>query len=240
MFWAERTNKVTGITLLLVPFLSVVGFLAGSGIGELDPFAAEDISEILHRIHENRELFLASMAPFVITDVLVLPALAGLLYLAFQDRSRTLALLGAFAILTSVPAFVVHETGAATLPYLAADYFRGGTPGLASANLAVLQSARTIAVAQAMAALFGQTAMGFGFLAFGSLIAWAPAGERNPPRWLGWLGLVGGIASLLTWSFLLNHTAGGLFTLVGELAVLLLVGSLGVWLLRQPTAGLRA
>jgi hypothetical protein len=240
MFWAERTNKVTGITLLLVPFLSIVGFLAGSGIGELDPFAAEDVSELLRRIHESRGQFVAGMAPFVVTDVLVLPALAGLLYLAFRDRSRTLALVGAFAILTSVPAFVVHEVGAATLPYLAADYFRADVSGLTLANLAVLQSARTIGVAQALAALFGQTAMGFGFLAFGSLIAWAPAGERNPPRWLGWLGVVGGIASLLTWAFLLNHTAGGVFTLVGELAVLILVAGLGVWLLRQPTAGLGA
>lgn len=39
---------------------------------------------------------------------------------------------------------------------------------------------------------------------------------------------------LSTWLFLVDHTAGGIATLVAETATTLLVVILGVWFLRRP------
>jgi hypothetical protein len=101
-----------------------------------------------------------------------------------------------------------------------------------------------VSVGQALAALFGQTLLGVGIIAFSALIVWAPAGERTPPRWPGVAGLFGGFGMLCTWVFLLNHMAGGGVTLVAELAILVIFSGLGVWFLRcrndaQPSPTLR-
>lgn len=235
MFWADRLNRVTGVTLLLIPVLSIVGFIGGAATGEVDPFAREQAEPMLRAIHDNHGLFLFSLVPFALTDILVLPVAAALLYLAFRDRSQTLAIVSAFAILAAVAAYVVHLTAVSVLAMLAADFFDAGAPrAIPTGTSAILQSARMVSLLQAFAALFAQTATGFGLMTIGGLIAWAPAGQRNPPPWIGKLGIVGGIGSLCTWTFLLNHNVGGAFTLIGELAVLFMMGALGAWLLRQP------
>ena len=240
MFWANRTNKMLGVFLLLLPVLSIIGFLAGASIGEIDPFDRSSVEELLRTIHDNQRLFTLSIVPFVVTDIIVLVALAPLLYLTFHDRSRSLALIGAFGILISVSAFAIHEVVSMTLPYLAADFFNAGGPGsIPAGNPVILQSARSLSVVQGLAALMGQTAMGFGLTAFGILLAWAPKGNYNPPRWLGAIGVLAGISAILTWLFLVNHTAGGIATLVAETATMVMLITLGVWLLRQPTQSSR-
>jgi hypothetical protein len=129
----------------------------------------------------------------------------------------------------------MHEAGAITLAFLSADYLgEGGPATIAAGDPMILEAARTVGVGQAIAALFGQTALGFGVLAFGTLIAWAPEGDRNPSRWLGLVGLLAGVAMICTWVFLLNHLAGGGITLFGELAILVMFTWLGVWFLRRP------
>jgi hypothetical protein len=235
MFWANRTNKIAGLTLLLLPLLSIVGFLAAGPTGNLDPFARGDVEALLRAVHDSQAIFVISMVPFILTDAIVLPAVAALLYLTFFDRSKSLALLGAFAILMAAVTFVVHEVGALTLPFLATDFLvEGGPAGIAAGNSVILQSARTVSIVQGLAALCGQTAMGLGITAFAVLLVWAPGGNWNPPRWLGALGLLAGVGMVCTWLFLLNHTAGGIATLVAETATMLMLTILGIWLLRQP------
>jgi Domain of unknown function (DUF4386) len=234
MFWANRNNKVAGVTILLIPLLSVVGFALGARTGDLDPFGRSDIEALLRAINDAPVAFALSMAPFVVSDMIVLVAAAALLYLTFRDRSHTLALTGAFAILVGVMALVVHEVSAMTLPFLAADLFSaGGPPGVASGDPIILESARTVSIVQGLAALCGQTAMGLGLAAFGILLKWAPEGASNPPRWLGVLGMFAGVGTVCTWLFLLDHTAGGVATLVAETATVSMLTILGVWLLRQ-------
>jgi hypothetical protein len=240
VFWANRTNKVVGVTLLLLPALSIIGFLASAPIGDIDPFDRASVEELLHSINDNRRLFILSIVPFVLTDTIVLVAVAPLLYLTFYDRSQSLALIGAFGILTSVAAFAIHEVVSMTLPFLAADLFNAGGPGsIPPGDPTILQSARTLSVIQGLMALFGQTGMGFGLIAFGVLLAWAPKGIFNPPRWLGALGILAGTSAVFTWLFLVNHTAGGIVTLVAETATMVMLITLGVWLLRQPAQSSR-
>jgi hypothetical protein len=235
VFWANRINKVAGVALLALPILSVVGFVGAGPIAEIDPFARGDIEGLLRAIHENRGLFVLSLIPFVVTDVVALPVVAALFCVAFRDRSPLLALMAAFCVLIGALAFVVHELGAMTLPFLAADFFvEGGAPGVLVGDPTILQTARFVSMFQGLAALCGQTAMGLGIGSVGVLIAWAPEGIWNPPRWLGAVAMSAGVGMISTWLFLLNHTAGGIATLIAETATVLMAVILGVWFLRQP------
>lgn len=237
MLSERRVHRVAGVTLLTLPLLSIVGFAAAGPIAEIDPFSRGEIEGLLRAINENPSLFGISLVPFVLTDLFALPAVATVLYLLFRDRSHFLALFGALGMVIGAAAFVIHEAGAMALPFLAADFFaEGGAPGIGVGDPSILQSARTISIVQGVAALCGQTGMGFGMGAIGVLMVRAPEGRWNPPRWLGTLGLVAGAAMMSTWLFLLNHTAGGIATLVAETATSLLVIILGVWLLRQPVS----
>ncbi len=234
MFWANRIDKVTGVVLAALILLSIVGFVAGTPLGEVDPFARSDVEEMLRTINDNFGLWTASLVPFVVQDVLVV-AMAALLYLAFRDRSHTLALVGAFAIVAGSMAAMMHEVGAMTLAFLAADFLGQGGPGvIAAGDPIILEAARTVSVSQALSALFAQTLLGVGVIAIGTLLIWSPAGQRNPPRWLGAAGLVGGLGMIGTWVFLVDHMAGGGLTLVAELAILVMLGGLAVWFLRRP------
>jgi len=89
MFWANRTNQIAGLTLLLLPLLSIVGFLAAGPTGNLDPFARGDVEALLRAVHDSQAIFVLSVVPFVLTDAIVLPAVAALLYLVFCDRSKS-------------------------------------------------------------------------------------------------------------------------------------------------------
>jgi uncharacterized membrane protein len=152
-----------------------------------------------------------------------------------RDRSPTLALLGVVSLVAAAVAFMIHEVGAITLAFLAEDFLVSGGPGtIAGGDPVILEVARAVSVSQAATALFGQTLMGLGVASFGALMIWAQAGLRNPPRWIGAIGLLGGLAMFATWVFLVNHLAGGGVTLLAELAVVVMLLGLGVWLVRHP------
>jgi hypothetical protein len=239
--WERRANRVAGVTLLALPILSVVGFAAAGPIAEIDPFARGDIEGLLRAIYERPGLFSVSLVPFVVMDVLALPAVATVLYLSFRDRSHFLALLGALGMVVGAAGFILHEAGAMTLPFLAADFFaEGGAPGVTIGDPSILQAARTVSIVQGVTALCGQSGMGVGVGAIGVLIVRAPNGKWNPPKWLGVLGIVAAAGMVSTWLFLVNHTAGGIATLVAETATILMVIILGIWFLRQPVEAIRS
>jgi Domain of unknown function (DUF4386) len=227
-------DRVAGALLLLVAGLTVGGFLAGASLGEVDPFARGDVETMLRTINDSFGQWLVSLAAYIATDLLVI-AVAACLFLVFQDRSPLLALTGAFSLVAAAVAFMVHEVGAMTLAFLAQDFLADGGPGtVAAGDQVILETTRAVSIAQALTALFGQTLMGVGVLSFGALMIWAPAGSRNPPRWIGAAGLLGGVSMLATWLFVLDHLAGGGVTLLAELAIVVMLITLGTWLVRNP------
>lgn len=230
----SRIDRVAGALLLLVAGLTVGGFLAGASLGEVDPFARGDVETMLRTINDSFGQWLVSLAAYVATDVLIV-AVAACLFLVFQDRGPLLALTGAFALVAAAVAFMIHEVGAMTLAFLAQDFLVDGGPGsMAAGDQMILETTRAVSVAQALTALFGQTLMGVGVLSFGALMIWAPAGSRNPPRWIGAAAVVGGVSMLATWLFVVDHLAGGGVTLLAELAIVVMLIALGTWLVRRP------
>jgi hypothetical protein len=240
MYWPRRMNKVTGAVLLLLPMLSILGFLVGIQLGELDPFARGDIEELLETINDNRSLYFLSLTSFVVQDMLVVPLTAALLFLAFRDRSQALSLVWVIGMAVAVACFAAHEVGVLTLAFLADDFVEGGPSGIASGDPVVLEAARAVSVAQGSTALMAQTATGLSLAALGMIIGWSPSGRKVPPPWLGYLGLTASLCYLATWTFFLNHDIGGVFTLVGELAIIVMMTVLGIWFLREPEAPIAA
>lgn len=233
--WAVRRDRAIGIALLLVPVLSVIGFSVGGAVGEYDPFERDDVEPFLLAIRDHKELFGLSVGAEVVSDALLVPLVAALLYLLFRDRAQAVALLGTIGLLVGTVLFLAEDAAIMSLGLLAADFAEHGGPGGIPAGAdATLATARFVNLFQAFASLCALTALGLGLASFGALFVWAPVGERNPPRTLGGLILVGGIGYLATWAFILDHTVGGGITLVAELATLVGLGWLGVWFLRQP------
>jgi len=232
--WAMRTDRVAGITLVLLPVLIIASFLIGAENGEYDPFERSDTAALLEVYSDHAQLLAVSLAAIIFIDAIWIPIVAGMLYLSFRDRSQRVALLGTAGILLSTALFLVHDGTVMTLPWLAADFAEeGGPPGIEAGSDVILMAARTVNLIQGSIALCALTVMGLALTAFGALWVWAPAGQRNPPRPLGVLALAGGIGYLCTWAFLVDHTVGGAITLVSELAVLVSFAWLGVWFLRQ-------
>jgi Domain of unknown function (DUF4386) len=234
MSTSGRIDRAIGFLLLLVAGLTVGGFLVGASLGEVDPFARGDVVVMLRTVNDHFGQWVVSLAAYIATDVLVISVAAGL-FLAFQDRGPLLALAGAFSLVAAAVLFMVHEAGAMTLAFLAQDFLADGGPGgVPAGDQVILETTRAVSVAQALAALFGQTLMGVGVLAFGALMIWAPAGSRNPPRWIGVAGVLGGASMLATWLFVVDHLAGGGVTLLAELAIVVMLVALGTWLVRHP------
>jgi hypothetical protein len=234
MAMERHVDRVAGVLLLLLAVLTVGGFLTGATLGEVDPFARDDVEELLRTINGSFGLWAISLVAYIATDVLAVAA-AACLYVIFHDRSPMLSLLGALSLVAAAICFMLHEVGATTLAFLAQDFLEaGGAASINAGDPVILATARAASVSQALTALFGQTLMGLAVASFGAVMVGAPAGVSNPPRWIGVAGLLGGAFMLTTWTFVLSHVAGGAATLIAELAVLVMLVGLGVWLLRHP------
>ena len=156
-------------------------------------------------------------------------------YLVFRAKERSLALFGAFWLLAAGVALTVATMSYFALFDLADDFVTAS--GLAEAD-AALSSAMGFGVVGYLAYQTGLTLLGLGLIPVGVLIAWsAPV-----PRWLGWLGVAGGVVILFMW-FLIGgddlEVIGIVAGIAGGAAILLFLLILGWWLIlggtREPS-----
>ena len=160
MATTDRIDRMAGGLLLMLVGLTVTGFITGATLGEVDPFARGDVETLLRTINEHFGLWSVSLVAYIATDLIAVPA-AALLYLIFEDRNRLLASLGAFSLVAAAVAFMMHEVGAITLAFLGQDFLEaGGSGSIGAGDAAILATARSTSVTQAISALFGQTLMG--------------------------------------------------------------------------------
>jgi hypothetical protein len=239
MFWADRINKVAGVTLLLLALgiiLNIVFTVAA--VGDSDPIERGEIEEVLRDINDNEALFFLAMGFSIATDVAISLAAGAGLYLLLRDRSRLLALFGFVGLVAGGIAFMAGDAGALTLGVLAQDFVEEGGPGgIAAGDPVILQSARAVGAFAGFTVQIAFTAIAFGLLAFGALITWAKEGTVNPPRWLGALAILSALAILLSWLAAVDNDLGDVFFLISNIGVLLFLIILGGWLLMQPEDG---
>ncbi len=243
MFW-DRTNRFTGVTLLILAVTIIVSIILSiASMGDSDPFERDEISSLLQDINDNDAAYFIGLAFGIATDAVFSLAAGALLYILLRDRNRSLALLGFAGVIVASAAFIVGDVGNLTLGILAEDFVeKGGPGGIQAGDAVILEVARSTAIFSVLAVQTGFTALGFGFLAFGSLITWAPAGGgagANPPRYLGPLALLGGASVILSWTGAAVGI-GFLFFIAGNIAILLWLLILGGWLLttaEEPARG---
>lgn len=218
---------------MLVPFLSIIGFAVGAEVGEYDLFARDEMADLLVAIDDHIELYALSLSAQVVIDAIWLPLAAGMLYLLLRDRDQMFALVGTLGLLLGSALFLAHDSAVMTVGWLATDFADGGAGSVPVGADSTLQVARAVAIFEGVVALCALTVTGLGLASFGVLLARAPEGLRNPPRWLGFVAILGGVCYLATWTFLLDHTMGGVVTLLGELATMIALAGLGFWLFRH-------
>jgi Domain of unknown function (DUF4386) len=236
MFWADRTNKVAGIALVLLTVLIVMNVVfVMTAVGVADQTARGDIEGLLRDIRDHQASYFFGTACSVAVDAVVVEAAGAMLYLVLRDRSRTLALLGFVGFLVAGIAFLAADAANLTLGLLAADFVeKGGAGSIPAGDPVILQSARAVGIFGGVLEPIGSTAIAFGFLAFGALLIRAPQGTVNPPRLLGALSVIAGLALLLGWTRAANADVGDVIATVGYVGGPLWFLILGAWLLNQP------
>jgi hypothetical protein len=233
MLWSDRPTRLTGIVLIAFAITIVVAVIAG-GIagGDGDPFARDEIDDLLIDMEESRGAAIVSLIFSILGHAGFGIAAAAALYLLLRDRGRAVALSGFAFILLAQAVWLIEDASYNLLINLASDFADGGPEGVAAGDLQILRDARTVGILASSAQILGVTALGLGIIAFSAIIGWAQAGSVNPPRWLGWVGLIAGVTAVLSWLVALGDFGGIFFGLSGLFTLIWLVG-LGVWLLRQ-------
>ncbi len=238
MQWTNQINRVAGISLLLLALGIILSIVFDVATTDADPFERSEVEEFLRDINGNEaSAILATIADLAIDAAIGIAAAVGL-YLVFRERNRLLALFGFALIFGGSIAFIAADAGTVPLIVLAEDFVeKGGAGGISTGDDVILQTARAIAIWQIAVELTAFTALGAGILAFGSLIAWTPAGaQANPPRWIGWLAVLAGVTTVPVWLIAASDVFFFLFV-VGGIALLIFLIILGIWLLMQPEAG---
>ncbi|GAB4323725.1 MAG: hypothetical protein Kow0010_05230 [Dehalococcoidia bacterium] len=232
MFWAERIPKVAGVVLLVFAALVVVSIALDLGTTDANPLARGDTETMLRDIDDNRTMFVLVTVGNMATDAVATLALAAVLYLLFRDRSQTLALFAAFGLVAGGIGFVTTDAATSTLAYLAADFVdEGGPGGIGAGDPVILQAARTVGTFSMLSALAAFTSVGFGIVAVGTLVAVAPEGATNPPRWLGALAIVSGLVAGGSWVATANFDVGMAILFIGMAGMIVFLVVLGGWLL---------
>lgn len=233
MFWADRVNRLAGVVLLVFAALLVVSIALGSTT-TANPLARGETEEMLRDMNDDETLTGVLSAVNVASDTVVLVVLAGALYVAFRDRSPALAVLGALSFAAASVAFALTDATGVALQYLAADFTsEGGAAGVAAGDPAILQSARVLALPAFLGVLVALTFVGVGLLSFGLLIATAPEGELNPPRWMGFLAAASGLVAFFGWIVVADWETGMAVVAVAMVGIVAFAVVLGGWLLAR-------
>lgn len=239
MYLTDKATLLGGIITILLAICLVGTVVSNASIGDVDPFEDAEVGEFLETVHDNREAVFAAAAFGIVTDGFVALAFGGLMYVLFRDRSRLLATLTLMGIVTASAVALVVDGSNILLAIIAEDYVEGGQGGLAAADPSVLEVGRIIGILTYVFTNVGFTPLGLALTSLGMIIALAPAGAINPPRWMGWVAIVSGLSAWLSWSIVLSD-AGFVFFAGNGLTTLILLVALGIWLFMhrdlQPAA----
>lgn len=233
MVWTERVRRVAGIALLLLSLAIIVSVVAEIGITDKDPFERDEVAQFLTDINDNRGLAFVGTAADITADVALGIIAAAGLYLVFRERNRLLAFFAFALILGGAAAFMAADAANVSLIVLAEDFAeKGGAGGIPAGDESILEIARALAVWSFTIDQMAFTAISIGLASLGVLIAWAPEGAGPvPPRWLGLLAIISGLAVILSWLGAISVDVGIALSIIGGLAQLVFLIVLGAWLL---------
>ncbi|MFQ6030089.1 MAG: DUF4386 domain-containing protein [Dehalococcoidia bacterium] len=217
MFSKRGIDYLAGTILLLVVVTVVATIIT-------DPLAPNSYQgeprELLTRILDSRTQFITNLSLDIFSSFLAIP-LAAALYSAFRAHERTWALLGTAGFLAAGVLFLVADMALIALDSMAQDFVTA-SGGPANAILSV-----TGAIAAVVDSARGMGALGIalGILSYGVLVMKTGA----LPRWIGAVGILGGIVTPFGWLSLLQVNLV-IIAIVGLNIALLFALLSGIWL----------
>ncbi|HUF52253.1 MAG TPA: DUF4386 family protein [Dehalococcoidia bacterium] len=229
---SRRVASLAGIALILAAILTVLNVgLTGAAMSDGDPFEREEVEEFLTDVNDNEGLLIAAAAVGIANDGVFVIIIAAAFYILFRDRNPFLATIALAGIAVSAALALVLDISNILLTIIADDYVNGGAGGVPAGDPATLELGRYVGVITyaLLNTLF--TPAGTGFIALGLLLL-GPQGLVNPPRWIGWVAIIAGASAWLAWLVLVADPFFVFFP-IQLISTLVLLLSLGVWLLRH-------
>jgi hypothetical protein len=232
MSWTERVARIGGLVLLLLAAFFIINLAVSIAISDSSFGSRSEAADYLADIHDNKELFGLVIATNVVTDTIFSAGVAGLLWLLFRERDMTLATLGSVIIVAASGAFMATDSASFAVLVLAEDFAEGGPVGVAAGDPATLEAGRAIGVIFEAGSQVAFTGVATGIGLYSLMFAFSREGALNPPRWIGWAGIVAAAAAYLSWLAVASEVAFVFFIIAG-LAMLVWLIALGVWLLAR-------
>ena len=225
MFSKRGTEQLTGL-LLVTLVVSVVAAIVTGLIPFVDTELTRDsLRDDLVDIADDSELWFTSTG-FAIFANLISIGLAAALYLVFRGHNRSLSIFGSFGFLAAAVLELIRLSTRMALGGLAEDFV--ATSG-AEAD-AIAAAARAVFLVATSLEPIGAMGIGLGIFSYGKLIVRTQA----LPRWIGWIGVVGGVIVPFGW---LTYVQRDLFflTVIGLVIGLVFIITTGVRLIASGT-----
>ena len=235
MYLTDRTRLIGGVAMLLAAIATVtlVALTASAGI-DSDPGDRGDVATFLTDTAKHQELIIAANVISITSDALLALVVGSALFMLFRDRSPLLATMILAGLVAGATMSAVNDVVAIIGTFVAEDFVRGGVTGAVGGEAAALQTGRVLGMFSFLMFTPMNLAFGLGFVSLGAVVAFAPQGAVNPPRWLGWVGLASGLAcwlSPLVWV----HDALFVFFPLQLVTLLILFIGLGTWLITHSS-----
>jgi hypothetical protein len=233
MYLSNRLYVITGLVLIAITVCLVLSIGLGMAVSNTDPTSKADTAKMLKDTYDHHAVEVISLFFDVVLDGFLTLLIAPLTFFVFRDRSRLLAYIFFTAFLGSAVLSSVTDGINASVLVLAKDYAHGGA-GLNAGDPAILEISHVLSVVASLVSSWGSTMLAIGFLTLGWLIARAPAGKVNPPRAIGWIIIVDGIAQLFGWASFVTGAAFLAFIVFG-ITTLIFTIWLGIWLITNSS-----
>lgn len=228
-----RTTTIAGVAMILAAILTVITVvLMATGTSDKTPFEDEDAVEFLTDVNDNESQLIGSAAVGIINDGVFVPLVAVAMFILFRDRNPFLATAAMIGLAVGAAIALLVDGSNLLLTIIASDFVEGGPEGVDAGDPATLQLGRYIGMITFAFVNVLFTVVGLSFLAIGLLLVGAPEGLVNPPRWLGWVGIIGGAAGGLAW-LVVAADPFFVFFPIQLISTLVLLLGLGIWLVRH-------
>lgn len=235
MGWTQRVDRIAGILMLLLIAAFVLGFI----FGQTPDSSRDSIAEDLQDVGDDQAVFVVGQIVTIVFGILV-GLLAVALFVLLAGRDRFLALVGAVFFFGLTVLWLASSAVFIPVTTLAEDLEDGGAGGAGEAE--IVEIARILVEVGDGLFFLGIYLLAVGVIAFGLLIARAPlsadpaldsraVAASAPPRWMGWVALVGGVCLILSFLGILITDWLFLFLVVGVLLTIIWFASMGIWLL---------
>jgi len=239
MYATNRIAFFGGLAMILLAIGIVVAIGTTIPTTDKSPFTRSEVPQFLKDVHDDQTLYIINGADGMIVDGALSVVVAAVVYILFRDRSRLLALIAFAGLLGQAGISLLLDLDQILLTIVAKDFVTGGPGNIPAGDASLLEVGRYLGMLSLALTNVIFTMLGVGLLALGWLIARAPAGAVNPPRWLGWMAILAGASGELAWLLIVLDPAF-VFLLGNFVFSLIFLVGLGIWLLQhqdiQPAA----